>query len=84
MIRVILVDDEPIVRSGIALLLSGEPDIEVIADVDTGAEAVDLAARLHPDVVIADVRMPVMDGVETSRRIVHATSGVTGGPARYR
>ena len=74
MIRVILVDDEPIVRSGIALLLSGEPDIEVIADVDTGAEAVDLAARLHPDVVIADVRMPVMDGVETTRRIVHATS----------
>ncbi len=73
MIRVILVDDEPIVRSGIALLLSGVPDIEVIADVDTGEDAVDLAVRLHPDVVIADVRMPGMDGVETTRRIVRAT-----------
>ena len=73
MIRVILVDDEPIVRSGIALLLGGEPDIEVIADVDTGEEAVDLAVRHHPDVVIADVRMPGMDGVETTRRIVRAT-----------
>lgn len=78
MIRVVLVDDEPIVRSGIALLLSGEPDIEVIADVDTGEEAVDLAVRHHPDVVIADVRMPGMDGVETTRRIVHATSEGAG------
>jgi DNA-binding NarL/FixJ family response regulator len=77
-IRVILVDDEPIVRSGIALLLSGEPDIEVLADVDTGEEAVDLAVRHHPDVVIADVRMPGMDGVETTRRIVHATGEAAG------
>ena len=70
MIRVVLVDDEPIVRSGIAMLLSGEPDIEVIGDVSDGPDAVDLAVRARPDVVITDVRMPGMDGVETTRRIV--------------
>ena len=75
MIRVVLVDDEPIVRSGIAMLLSGEPDIEVIADVDGGPEAVDLVVRSRPDVVITDVRMPGMDGVETTRQIVQRDSG---------
>ncbi len=70
MIRVVVVDDEPIVRSGIALLLAGEPDIEVIADVEGEPGVVDLVRRRQPDVVIADVRMPVMDGVELTRRIV--------------
>ena len=77
MIRVVLVDDEPIVRSGIALLLAGEPDIEVVADLDGGPEVVDLVRLRRPDVVIADVRMPRMDGVELTRRImgdVHRTS----------
>jgi len=73
-IRVVLVDDEPIVRSGIAMLLSGEPDIEVIGDVSDGQDAVALAVRARPDVVITDVRMPGMDGVETTRRIVTATA----------
>lgn len=76
MIRVILVDDEPIVRSGIAMLLSGEPDIEVVADVAGGQDAVELVVQLHPDVVVTDVRMPGMDGVETTRRIVAATAGL--------
>ena len=74
-IRVVLIDDEPIVRSGIAMLLSGEPDIEVIADVDGGPAAVDLVVSRRPDVVITDVRMPVMDGVETTRQIVARTAG---------
>ena len=73
MIRLVLVDDESIVRSGIALLLSGEPDFEIIADVATGEQAVQVAIAQRPDVVIADVRMPGMDGVETTRRIVDAT-----------
>jgi len=72
-IRLVLVDDESIVRSGIALLLSGEPDFEIIADVATGEQAVQVAIAQRPDVVIADVRMPGMDGVETTRRIVDAT-----------
>lgn len=80
MIRVVLVDDEPIVRSGIAMLLSGEPDIDVIADLDGGRPAVDLVTRYRPDVVVTDVRMPGMDGVEVTRRIVAAT-GETPGPA---
>jgi DNA-binding NarL/FixJ family response regulator len=81
-IRVVLVDDEPIVRSGIAMLLSGEPGIEVIADLDGGQAAVDLAIARRPDVVITDVRMPGMDGVETTRRIVAATTdGNDGLPA---
>ena len=71
----VLLDDEPIVRSGIAMLLSGEPDIEVIADLDGGPGAVDLVVSQRPDVVITDVRMPSMDGVETTRRIVAATCG---------
>ena len=75
MIRVVLIDDEPIVRSGIAMLLSGEPDIEVTADVDGGPSAVELVVRKRPDVVITDVRMPGMDGVEMTRQIVAATSG---------
>lgn len=70
MIGVIVVDDEPIVRSGIALILSGEADIDVIADVDGDPAVVDLVRIRRPDVVIADVRMPVMDGVELTRRIV--------------
>jgi DNA-binding NarL/FixJ family response regulator len=73
MIRVIVVDDEPIVRSGIALLLSGEPDIEVLADVDADVDVVGLVRRRRPDVVITDVRMPALDGVELTRRIVGDT-----------
>lgn len=74
MIRVVLIDDEPIVRSGIAMLLSGEVDIEVIADLDGGPAAIELVVSKHPDVVVTDVRMPGMDGVEITRRIVAATS----------
>jgi len=81
-IRVMLIDDEPIVRSGIAMLLSGEPDIEVIADVDGDPAAIDLVVSSRPDVVITDVRMPVMDGVETTRQIVTRTAGPEDRPVR--
>ncbi|XVS61052.1 response regulator [Actinosynnema sp. CA-299493] len=72
MIRVMLVDDQPLVRAGLAMLLDAEPDIEVVAEADEGAGAVARVAELHPDVVLMDVRMPGVDGVEATRRIIAA------------
>jgi len=74
-IRVLLVDDHPVVRSGLAGLLGGEPDIEVVGEASDGREGVERAEALQPDVVLMDLRMPVMDGVEATTRIVAA-----GGP----
>jgi DNA-binding NarL/FixJ family response regulator len=71
-IRVVIADDEPLVRSGIAMLLSGEPDIDVIAEVGDGGEAVAVCAKLHPDVAVLDVRMPKVDGVQATEHIVSA------------
>lgn len=68
-IRVLLVDDHPIVREGIHLILQREPDMEVIGEASDGAEAVDLVCSLDPDVVVMDVMMPKMTGVEATRLI---------------
>jgi DNA-binding NarL/FixJ family response regulator len=68
-IRVVVADDQTLVRSGFTMLLNGEPDIEVVGEASNGAEAVALAASEHPDVMLMDVRMPVIDGLEATRRI---------------
>ncbi|MER5758193.1 response regulator transcription factor [Streptomyces sp. NPDC002082] len=63
MIRVLIADDQPLVRRGLALILAPEPEFEVVGEAGDGAEAVALAERLRPDVVVMDIRMPVLDGV---------------------
>lgn len=70
MIRVLLADDEPLVRTGIAMILDAEDDIDVVDVVGDGRAAVLRARETAPDVVVMDVRMPVMDGVEATRRIL--------------
>jgi DNA-binding NarL/FixJ family response regulator len=69
-IRVLIADDQSLVRTGFRLILSGEPELEVVGEARDGAEAATLAAELSPDVVLMDVRMPDVDGIEATRRIV--------------
>lgn len=69
-IRILVVDDQDLVRTGFAMILNHQPDLEVVGEAANGAKAVDMARELKPDVVLMDLRMPVMDGVEATRRIL--------------
>jgi DNA-binding NarL/FixJ family response regulator len=71
-IRVLVADDQSMVRAGFRMLLSGEEDIEVVAEASNGLEAVDKAARFSPNVVLMDIRMPELDGLKATRRILEA------------
>jgi len=68
-IRLLLADDQELVRTGFRLILNSEPDLEVVGEAADGAEAVEAARRLSPDVVLMDVRMPGVDGIEATRRL---------------
>ncbi len=69
MIRVLIADDQPLVRTGLRMILSAEPDIEIVAEASNGREAIAAATEHSPDVVLMDVRMPEVDGIEATRVI---------------
>jgi DNA-binding NarL/FixJ family response regulator len=68
-IRVVVADDQDLVRTGLAMILGAQPDLDVVGEAVDGLEALDLAHRLHPDVLLVDIRMPGLDGVEVTRRL---------------
>jgi DNA-binding NarL/FixJ family response regulator len=69
-IKVLVADDHPAFRAGLRLMLSSANDVDIVAEVDTGTQAVDLAEQTRPDVVVMDLRMPGLDGIEATRRLL--------------
>src|SRR5438445_13474186 len=78
MIRVLIADDQELVRTGFGMILNAQEDIEVVGEAADGREVIAMAAELHPDVVLMDIRMPELDGIAATQRIVSASAG--GGP----
>jgi DNA-binding NarL/FixJ family response regulator len=74
-IRLVIVDDQGMVRAGFRSLLAGEPDFEVVGEAANGEEAIEVVSRLQPDVTLMDIRMPVLDGIAATRQIVEAQLG---------
>jgi DNA-binding NarL/FixJ family response regulator len=75
-VRVLVADDQSMVRAGFRLLLRSEPDIEVVAEAENGLEAVEKTERFKPDVVLMDIRIPTLDGLEATRRILAVDANV--------
>ncbi|MFJ9677065.1 response regulator [Streptomyces sp. NPDC101194] len=75
-IRVIIVDDQAMVRAGFAALLAAQSDIDVVGEAPDGRQGIDVSRRVHPDVVLMDVRMPEMDGLAAARELLNPPAGV--------
>lgn len=69
MIKVLLVDDQSLIRQGLTVLLELEPDLQIVGEAENGEEAINLSEKLQPDVILMDIRMPIMDGVAATREI---------------
>ena len=80
-IRVVVVDDQALVRGGFAMVLDHQPDIEVVAEAGNGVEAVAVVHQHRPDVVLMDIRMPEMDGLQATARIWSPSATAVGTPA---
>ena len=78
-IGVVVADDQAIVRAGFRMLIDSEPDLAVLGEAANGAEAVTVARRTSPDVVLMDIRMPVLDGIEATRRITAGSRSARSG-----
>lgn len=81
-IRVLIADDQALVRAGFGMILDAEDDLEIVGEASDGAEAVEQALALRPDVVLMDIRMPELDGIEATRRIVAGVGSDAGGGAQ--
>ena len=82
MIRVLIVDDQTLVRSAFAILVDSAPDMQIVGEASNGAEAVEMAKAREPDVVLMDIRMPVMDGLEATRQILAPDTTPLAGDTR--
>jgi DNA-binding NarL/FixJ family response regulator len=76
-VRLLIADDQQLVRAGFRMILSTQADIDVVGEASNGIEAVAMTATLHPDVVLMDIRMPVVDGIEATRRIMASSRDVS-------
>lgn len=77
MTRVLIVDDQPLVRAGLRKIFDADPELEIVGEAPDGLAAVESARRLQPDIVVMDIRMPVLDGLEATRRLT--AEGVASG-----